>query len=432
MASTTALVKPVPRDLEFVDTGPQTAAFNPALAVLANSQRVLFLQGPVGPFFDRVAQWLITRGAEVSRVTFHGGDQRDCRAVKPICFRAAPGSWPGFFAALLASWEPDCIVLFGQSRLYHKVALERARAIDLPVVVMEEGYFRPGFVTMELDGVNGYSTTLDRYVWDGSHDLPHPLPDFGLRPDISPRHFQKMAWHATQHYVALWQRRGSYPHYQHHRCDNPAFYARYWAKSWLRKGWYRAGDLKLQQWLIGSRQPYFFVPLQLEGDSQITHHSPFSNNFEFIFRVARSFAENAPKESQLVFRQHPHARGGPGDSRFIRQLAAGLKIADRVHHMTEGDTPDLAEHSLGTVVINSTVGLQALERGVPLIVLGESLYRRRGITFSGELDDFWTQRQRPEIKATSAFLSQIKNLTQAPASVYALRSEPLQWSALLS
>jgi capsular polysaccharide export protein len=100
--------------------------------------------------------------------------------------------------------------------------------------------------------------------------------------------------------------------------------------------------------------------------------------------------------------------------------------------MIEGDTPDLAEHSLGTIVINSTVGLQALERGVPLIVLGESLYRRRDITFSGELDDFWTQRQRPEIKATSAFLSQIKNLTQAPASVYALRSEPLQWSALLS
>ncbi|MEO5669425.1 MAG: capsule polysaccharide biosynthesis, partial [Ramlibacter sp.] len=190
-------------------------------------------------------------------------------------------------------------------------------------------------------------------------------------------------------------------------------------------------DRRFQRWLIDSEQAYYFVPLQLEGDSQITQHSPFSSNLEFIMRVLQSFAAHAPADTRLVFRQHPHARGGPGHKGFIMGLAAALNIQHRVHHMTEGDTPDIAQHSLGTVVINSTVGLQALERGVPLIALGESFYKRPDLTFSGELDDFWMKRKKPDPVKTLAFLAQLKCLTQTPASVYALRSEPLSWSALL-
>jgi capsular polysaccharide export protein len=416
---------------DFVDTGPAATSSNPALLCLSSARRVLFLQGPVGPFFDRVARWLLAGGTEVRRVVFQGGDENDCKAVRPIRFNGPASVWPTFFAEQLRRWKPDCIVLFGQSRQYHKVAIERARAIDLPVVVTEEGYFRPGYVTMELGGVNGYSTTLDRYTWDSSDaqpGVPVRTPPFGLRPDISPSHFQKMAWHATQHYAAMKLQRDSYPDYQHHRCDDPFFYGRYWAKSWLRKGLHRSADRRLQRWLIDSRPPYFFVPLQLEGDYQITQHSSFSSNFAFILRVMRSFAEHAPKESHLVFRQHPHARGGPGHSNFIGEVAADLKIASRVHHMVEGDTPDIAEHSLGTIVINSTVGLQALERCVPLIVLGDSLYKRPHLTFSGDLDEFWLGRQRPDPVVTSLFLAQLKNLTQVPARVYASRTEPLSWS----
>jgi capsular polysaccharide export protein len=402
---------------------PVTA--NPAFSFLAGASRVLMLQGPVGPFFDRVATWLMARGTQVRRVVFQGGDELDCQALRPDRFDDHPSAWPAHFAALLNTWKPDCIVLFGQSRQYHKVALERARAMDLPAIVMEEGYFRPGYVTMELGGVNGYSTTLDRFVWQPDPQVADP----GVRPDISGMHFQKMAWHASQHYVAMHRERRRYPHYQHHRSDDIHFYARYWVGSWLKKYWHRGRDYRLQNWLITGQRPYFFVPLQLEGDSQITYHSPFSNIVEFIIRVLRSFAVHAPKDALLVFRQHPHARGGPGHAELIRSLAASLDVAGRVFHMTEGDTPDLAQQSMGTVVINSTVGLQALERGVPLIVLGDSLYRQPRFTFTGELDDFWHRRQPPDPGPTNAFLAQMKNLTQAPASVYALRREPLGWAA---
>jgi capsular polysaccharide export protein len=146
-------------------------------------------------------------------------------------------------------------------------------------------------------------------------------------------------------------------------------------------------------------------------------------------RVLPSFARHAPKEALLVFRQHPHARGGPGNHELIRTLAKSLEISGRVFHMCEGDTPDLAERSLGTIVINSTVGLQALERRVPLIVLGDALYKHPEFTFTGDIDAFWEERRKPDPDATRAFLAQVKHLTQAPASVYALREEKLGWPA---
>lgn len=411
---------------QLADNWRQPVRQNPAFTCLAKARRVLMLQGPVGPFFDRVAQWLQQRGCQVQRVVFQGGDEQDSRAVDPIRFTGSPAAWPAFLGEVLAQGRPDCIVLFGQGRLYHKVALERARAIDLPVVVMEEGYFRPGYVTMELGGVNGYSTTLDRFVWTTADPRRQ---DEHVQPSMSRMHFQKMAWHASQHYIALHGNRHRFPEYQHHRSEHLPTYAFYWTRSWLRKGLHRGGDRKLQRWLFDTMQPYFFVPLQLEGDSQITQHSPFANNSEFILRVLRSFASHAPAAALLVFRQHPHARGGPGHRDLIFSLAEAFGVRSRVFHMVEGDTPYLAQHSLGTVLINSTVGLQALERGSPLVVLGDAPYKQAAFTFMGDLDDFWHERQRPESVATGRFLAQVKNLTQAPASVYALRDEPLPWVA---
>lgn len=394
---------------------------NPALHTLATARRVLLLQGPVGPFFARLTRWLAERGTEVRRVAFQGGDEFDCRRVEPIRFARTAADWPAAFGELLDRWRPDCIALFGQSRLYHKVALERARAVDLPAVVMEEGYFRPGYVTMELGGVNGYSTTLDRYLWAPAAGTASPPPDACASP------FAKMAWHASRHYAAMDRARERFPHYEHHRSTDLGAYARYWLTSWSRKYRHRAADLAFQRELLPSGRPYFFVPLQLEGDSQISHHSPFRNIGEFVVQVLHSFARHAPADSWLVLRQHPHARGGPGHHALIRELARGLRVEGRVHHLVEGDTPALAEHSAGTVVINSTVGLQALERGAPLMVLGDSFYKRADLTFGGGLDAFWHSPARPDRSAAARFLTELKGLTQAPASVYAWAGEPIAW-----
>jgi capsular polysaccharide export protein len=104
-----------------------------------------------------------------------------------------------------------------------------------------------------------------------------------------------------------------------------------------------------------------------------------------------------------------------------------LGISDRVHHLIEGDTPLLAQNARGVVVINSTVGLQALERGAPVKVLGAALYNRPGLTEQGSLDGFWNSTKAADSKVVEHFLLQIKNLTQVPISAYALADEPIIW-----
>jgi capsular polysaccharide export protein len=403
---------------------------NPALACLSASRSVLLLQGPVGPFFDRIAAWLDAGGARVHRVVFQGGDTFDCRAAAAIPFRGSPHQWDFFLRQQLHALGVDCIVLFGQARLYHETALEVAAAAGIPVVVMEEGYFRPGFVTMELGGVNGYSTTLQRYVWEPPARAELYAGDAassGVQPDVVPWHFQKMAWHASQHYLALRRDAAAFPHYVHHRIDDPDFYAAYWLRSWGRKLRRRGADRQLQARLFREQRPYFFVPLQHDGDSQLTHHSRFQTNGIFATEVLQSFAAHAPRDALLVFRQHPHARGGPGHFGLIDTMTRELGIEHRVRYMVEGDTPDLVGRAQGVIVINSTVGLQALERGSPLMVMGDSMYKHPQLTHSGPLDTFWTGSRPPDAQQAEGFLLQIKNLTQAPASVYAGRSVPLAW-----
>lgn len=406
-------------------------AINPALIQLKKSQRILLLQGPVGPFFDRLAHWLTGREIEVNRVVFQGGDDYDCKFLTPIRYFGTPADWRDYLITLVKRLNIDCFVMFGQSRKYHVVAREYAREIGLPLVVCEEGYFRPGFITMELDGVNGYSTTMARYKWAPATAAAGNIAVIALqdiRPDIAPWHFQSMAWYAAMHYAAIRRANEQYPHYLHHRDQSPAHYAAYWLRSWRRKITSSGGNHRFQKLLFSNSQPYFFVPLQHDNDAQITHHSPFGQNTNFIIEVMRSFARHAAKEAWLVFRQHPHSRGGCGHSKLIAALAVELNLANRVHHMIEGNTPDLAEHSSGVVLINSTVGLQAIERGAPLMVLGEAIYKRKGLAFMGELNDFWQHAHLPRKPEALAFLAQMKNLTQASASVYANYGQPLKWA----
>ena len=151
---------------------------NPAFKRLQNSSSVLLLQGPLGPFFDRLARWLKANGTQVNRVALHAGDLHDCKAIRPVTYKGPRDGWGEYVRQLIARHGVDCIVLFGQSRYYHVIAREVAAESGIAVVVLEEGYFRPGFITMELDGVNGYSRTLQRFRW-AARVVHHLVGDLG-------------------------------------------------------------------------------------------------------------------------------------------------------------------------------------------------------------------------------------------------------------
>lgn len=396
---------------------------SPALLQLAASKRALLLQGPVGPFFDRLTRWLESQGTSVHRVIFQAGDRHDCCAGQPMDFGGDIGQWPEFLLNTVQRLGIDTIVLFGQARAHHAAAIALGKAAGLPVVVLEEGYVRPGYVTMELGGVNGFSTTLSQFAWQP--DAPG-LTVHTTKPLSSEHQFRQMAWFACRHYWAMYWGKKASLHYKHHKSSSIWHHSQYWVWSLIKKNLHLPQDNARVKRLID--QSYFFVPLQHDGDSQIIHHSPFEENTEFIIEVLRSFAHDAPLDALLVFRQHPHSRGGRGHGRLIRSLAAELGVGERVVHLVEGHTPTIVTHARGVVVINSTVGLQALMRHKPLMVLGDALYDRPGLSHQGLLHDFWADCPTPDAEQADAFLQSLIALTQAPCNVYGRADEPLLWT----
>jgi len=404
----------------------EAMAGNPAWDRLLQSQAVLVLQGPVGPLLAKLTLKLAKNGKVVRRVVFNAGDQQNASTHPSSLlhpFKGPMENLPNWFRNLCVKHGIETVVLFGQSRPCHAAVIPVAKALGITVLVMEEGYFRPGYLTLEMDGVNGHSATLDRFVWQ-----PSAQTISTLNPHECKHHFFKTAVHAIRYYLAMFMGQRAFPHYVHHRETSPTWYVRYWLKSWITQ-WRRFGqDHDQHQALVKMGPPYFLIPLQHDGDAQITHHSSYSNNQAFIKEVVRSFALHAKPTDVLLFKEHPMSRGGQLSDAWIAACAREFGIESRAMYLVEGHNPSLIAHAQGVVVINSTIGLQAIEHRKPIKVMGQSLYDRPGLTFQGSLDAFWRSPTAPNAEVSDEFLTQLKRLTQVPCSIYANAHEP--WRAL--
>ncbi|MDM0021734.1 capsular polysaccharide export protein, LipB/KpsS family [Variovorax saccharolyticus] len=100
---------------------------------------VLLLQGPVGPFFSRLAHDLELAGATVFKVNFNAGDCLFYRRPA-FSFKGTMAEWPAWLEALLERLDIDVLLLFGDCRPIHAAARQVAAKRGLEVGVFEEGY----------------------------------------------------------------------------------------------------------------------------------------------------------------------------------------------------------------------------------------------------------------------------------------------------
>lgn len=143
----------------------------------------------------------------------------------------------------------------------------------------------------------------------------------------------------------------------------------------VNTGQKKDGDSVLAQLGLSSKKPVILLPLQIESDSNIQNNSPYFKSMEELIRSVTSVLSGT--DAQLVVKPHPEDRS--------RQ--------DRIEALCN-DTDvrccwDLSLQSLLpvtdlVVVINSTVGLEALLQNKPVIALGRSIYDRKGFTLDLE------------------------------------------------
>ena len=109
--------------------------------------RILLLQGPVGPFFSELHTALSDAGLETRRVIFNGGDKIFSGTKECIYFNGTQSEWETWLRFEIALLRPAAIILFGCERPAHLVALRLSRLYGIEVLCLEEGYLRTGYVT---------------------------------------------------------------------------------------------------------------------------------------------------------------------------------------------------------------------------------------------------------------------------------------------
>ena len=344
----------------------------------------LFLQGPPGPFFRELAARLAQRGLGIHRINLCGGDRFDWPG-DATDFRGRMRDWPMFFDGFARERAVTDLVLFGDCRPMHKVALRLAQLRGIHIHVFEEGYIRPNWLTLERDGVNGHSP-MERdadLVLAAARWLP-PVPDL---PPIT-ADFRRRARDSYWYYHHVVTGKLRFPFHRSHRQGSLIGEGIGWLLKFRRAPRRRRKAEKTLGAIEGCR--YFLFPLQLTGDYQIRAHSPFGAMHVAVTYVLESFARIAPPDAVLVTKEHPLDSGFTNWSRFVARAARRLGVANRVHHIDGGDLDTLVKGSAGMVCVNSTSGTLALDARVPVIALGDAVYNIRDVTHQGGLDRFWT------------------------------------------
>lgn len=377
-------------------------------------KRIVLLQGPLGPFFRRLAQDLESIGAQVYKINFNGGDWL-FYPFSAVAYRGSGEDWPLFFEQFIVLNQIDVVMMFGDCRPLHRLAHEIAQRFNLEIGVFEEGYIRPDYITLERFGVNGHSL------------IPRD-PQFYAQTEIAPlkttlkvgHTFWYMAASAVLYYLASELLQPLFRRYRHHR---PLTLSETgpWLRAFWRKTYYKWKEQGIETALVNTYpNQYFLVPLQVHNDAQIHTHSEYSSVEVFIESLMHSFALNAPSDTKLVIKHHPMDRGYHDYSRLIAMLARENRIESRVAYIHDQHLPTLLHHARGVVVVNSTVGLSALHHNKALKVCGSALYDMNGLTYPHSLDQFWVDAQMhgPDPQLFQRFQAYLIEHTQVNGSFY--------------
>ena len=347
---------------------------------------VLLLQGPIGPYFKRLAIDLRDAGARrVIKVNFCGGDQLFYLGGIPYTGSLADVS--AFIEELVRAQNLDAVALFGDCRPVHAGVAAICATAEVRLYVFEEGYFRPSWVTCEEDGVNGYS------IIPASADFFMSLPAQPPEVECPARRltYYAMAGWAMLYYLASLLLHPRYPRYVHHRDARVVRESARWVRGMVRKYLYAWRDRGLQQHLTTQHHKnLFLVSLQVHNDAQIVTHSNYAVVPQFIEEVLISFARHAPTGRVLVFKHHPMDRAYRDYRKLIADLASAHGVTDRVYYVHDLHLPTLLDSACGAIVVNSTVGLAAVHQGVPAKVMGRAFYDFEGLTYQGTLENFWS------------------------------------------
>jgi len=143
---------------------------------------------------------------------------------------------------------------------------------------------------------------------------------------------------------------------------------------------------------LDRKRPVVLLATNVLGDSLTLGRNIFANSMaDWIEKTVQFFA-NQP-QAQLVIRIHPGERLTHGPSMSDVVKGALPLVSENIHligPLEKVNTYDLMEIASLGLVYTTTTGLEMAMNGIPVIVCGQTHYRKRGFTFDpGTWDEYY-------------------------------------------
>jgi capsular polysaccharide export protein len=383
--------------------------------------KALLLQGPVGPFFSNLQKALLGRGFSVRRVLLNAGDRLFGGRDDCVQFMGTAPEWETWLRFELAQNRPDIIVMFGSTRPAHETARRLAKYFDIQVVCLEEGYLRSGYISCELGGNNQNSPMVNWQPDSTTVSATHHTLKHHSKQGSS---FFIMSVWGTLYYLARDSFSAPSEESLFHRPRERLLPLTF---SWVVHGMRRIAARTYERPMLhGLRHApgYILVPLQVSSDSQLQTAARGWNTRKLIEVCLRALVLSEKTYQRVVFKLHPLERSGPEIKRLILRCVKAMSLPIQcVRIVSSGRISDLARDSSGMVVINSTSAFSALHHDIPVLVLGDAVYRHEGVVTVGESEAdvaaFFKLRRTKSRELIDAFLADLKSQSLLPGDFYA-------------
>ncbi len=261
----------------------------------------------------------------------------------------------------LEDQRPDVAVIPNGSILEFGAVYHAARHLGVPTVTYEFGEQRQRVWLAQHDDVMRQDTSA---MWEAR----------GQRP------LREEEWEQVRTLFAARQRADLWGNFARRWQDVPS-----------------AGGARTREALGLDDRPVVLLATNVIGDSLTLGRGTFSPSMSaWIVRTAQHFA--ARPDAQLVMRIHPGEQitSGPSVAELVKRAMPSLP--DHIHLIpadAQVNTYDLVEIADLGLVYTTTVGLEMVMSGVPVIVAGETHYRGKGFTLDPETwQAYWAALER--------------------------------------
>jgi len=386
-------------------------------SVVVKDKNILFLQGPMGPFFAKFSNFLQKEhNSNTYQVIYNGGDEY--YAKEGTIFLGNNETIIFSTIEFLSRKGIDTIFLLGDEREIHHAIIKwiQKNKPSLNIFVFEEGYFRPNYITIEKGGVN-YNSELD-LSYKAINELSlEKLKSEYIEPISVGKPYKYMALQATIYYFFTMLKNNKYKKYSHHR-DNSIFKEGYYGiVNFIKLKYHKLYEKEHTIYIttIISKE-YIFFPLQVESDFQIKKHSPFNSIEETIEEFFRLY-KNYNLTDNIVIKHHPMDRGKNDYNKAIKRLMKKYNIEEKkILYIYDVDLPTCLKHAKKCITVNSTVGISALIHEVPVYLMGNANYNIKDITNTEK--EFFTSVKPPNMNLFKKFKFNLINKTQINGSFY--------------